>query len=155
MTRDEVSYFIDLVKENKAIHSKATNAFQNQLKEIAWTQVTDAYNARFGRVPKNKQQLKLKWDNLKKMARKRLQLIRFNNLKTGGGKPICIPVDEILDKVAELLGSTGSGFEVPFGGDGTENKENETIALQEDNGEVVTTEPPNQDSDPGPSIGMS
>lgn len=39
-------------------------------------------------------------------------------LQTGGGKPEFIPPDETLDKVASVLGSTCTGFDVPFGGDG-------------------------------------
>lgn len=39
-------------------------------------------------------------------------------VQTGGGKADYIPPNEILDKVANALGSTCTGFMVPFGGDG-------------------------------------
>lgn len=39
-------------------------------------------------------------------------------LQTGGGKDY-FPPDEVLDKVAALLGSTCQGFSVEFGGDAT------------------------------------
>lgn len=38
-------------------------------------------------------------------------------MQTGGGVPEYIPPDDVLDRVADLLGSTASGFVVPFGGD--------------------------------------
>lgn len=37
--------------------------------------------------------------------------------QTGGGPPGYFPPDEILDRVATLLGSTGEGLIVMFGGD--------------------------------------
>ncbi|CAG5016538.1 unnamed protein product [Parnassius apollo] len=37
--------------------------------------------------------------------------------QTGGGLADYIPPDDILDRVTSLLGSTVSGFTVPFGGD--------------------------------------
>ncbi|XP_028041556.1 uncharacterized protein LOC114251467 [Bombyx mandarina] len=89
-----------------------------QTQKEAWVALTAAYNAKCGSFPKQKEQLKLKWDNLKKMARKRAQKVRMNSLKTGGGKPDFIPPDELLEKVTSLLGSTCTGFDVPFGGDG-------------------------------------
>ncbi|XP_026319152.1 uncharacterized protein LOC113229682 [Hyposmocoma kahamanoa] len=118
MSKDDIACLIDVIQSRPIIISKETNASTNKHKEEAWDSVTVAFNARCGSVPRTKQQLKLKWDNLKKAARKRAQQIRLNHLKTGGGKPDFILPDETLEKVSGLLGSTCSGFEVPFGGDG-------------------------------------
>ncbi|CAH4034849.1 unnamed protein product [Pieris brassicae] len=41
----------------------------------------------------------------------------MNQIKTGGGPADFIPPDDILDRVTGMLGSTASGFTVPFGGD--------------------------------------
>ncbi|CAG4981332.1 unnamed protein product [Colias eurytheme] len=43
--------------------------------------------------------------------------MRMERIKTGGGPPGYFPPDEILDRVAALLGSTGEGLTVRFGGD--------------------------------------
>ncbi|KAL4720003.1 hypothetical protein ACJJTC_004608 [Scirpophaga incertulas] len=68
--------------------------------------------------PCTPQQLRLKWENLKKNSRKRYAKIRSNHLKVNWrGPPDYIPPDDILDRVAELLGSIVCGFAVPFGGD--------------------------------------
>ncbi|CAG9794461.1 unnamed protein product [Diatraea saccharalis] len=128
MTQDEVIYLVELIQDKPALMTKATNATTNKLKDEAWLSVTTSFNAKCLSIPRNKEQLKLKWDNLKKAARKRSQLLRMNNLKTGGGKPEGIPPDDILDKVAGLLGSTCSGFEVSFGGDRSDNN----VVLVED-----------------------
>lgn len=45
-------------------------------------------------------------------------MYNFYFIQTGGGKPDFIPPDELLEKVTSLLGSTLTGFDVPFGGDG-------------------------------------
>ncbi|XP_026738241.1 uncharacterized protein LOC113501318 [Trichoplusia ni] len=118
MSKDEIHCLVELVEANKIIVSKETNASTNRLKDEAWVSLTAAFNARNGTIPRQKEQLKSKWDNLKKAARKRAQQIRMNHLKTGGGKPDYIPPDETLSKVESLLGSTCNGFVVPFGGDG-------------------------------------
>lgn len=83
MTKDEVHCLVELVESTPIITSKGTNATTNKLKEEAWALVTAAFNARNGSIPRQMEQLKLKWDNLKKAARKRAQSIRMNNLKVG------------------------------------------------------------------------
>ncbi|XP_026490221.2 uncharacterized protein LOC113396486 [Vanessa tameamea] len=117
MTKDEVALLIDLIQSNPVLTSKETNATTNKTKEDTWTSLTTTFNTKNGYIPRSKGQLKLKWDNLKKAARKRSQQIRINNLKTDG-EPDVIPPDDILEKVSSLLGSASTGFTVPFGGDG-------------------------------------
>ncbi|CAG4986389.1 unnamed protein product [Parnassius apollo] len=51
----------------------------------------------------------LKWENLKKSARKRNALIRQNNLKTGGGK-MYIPTDTFFHTMEPIIEAT-----IPFG----------------------------------------
>ncbi|CAH2106031.1 unnamed protein product [Euphydryas editha] len=138
MTKDEVALLVDLVNSKPVLTSKETNASTNKSKEEAWVALTSKFNATSGQIPRHKEQLKLKWDNLKKAARKRAQLIRKNNLQTGGGKPDFIPPDEILEKVAGLMGSTCTGFEVPFGGDGVGiNSSQEAINVDATMGEDI------------------
>ncbi|KOB75810.1 Uncharacterized protein OBRU01_06938, partial [Operophtera brumata] len=85
--------------------------------EVAWAQITDSFNASVSSCPRRTDQLKLKWENLKKSARKRSTKIRMNHIKTGGGKPDYIPPDDALDRVASILGATCEGYSVAFGGD--------------------------------------
>ncbi|CAH1643159.1 unnamed protein product [Spodoptera littoralis] len=72
---------------------------QRRVKEESWISLTNKFNSKSSQIPRQIGQLKLKWDNLKKAARKRAAAVRMNNLKTGGGKPDYIPPDEILEKV--------------------------------------------------------
>ncbi|XP_050355954.1 uncharacterized protein LOC126777103 isoform X2 [Nymphalis io] len=117
MTKDEVALLIDLIQSNPILTSKETNATTNKTKEDTWTTLTSTFNAKNCYIPRSKVQLKLKWDNLKKAARKRSQQIRMNNLKTDG-EPDAIPPDDILEKVSSLLGSASTSIVIPFGNDG-------------------------------------
>lgn len=81
MTRDEMLCLVELVECNQIIVSKETNATTNKLKDEAWVSLAAAFNARNGSIPRQKDQLKSKWDNMKKAARKRAQQIRMNQLK--------------------------------------------------------------------------
>ncbi|KAF9424400.1 hypothetical protein HW555_000539 [Spodoptera exigua] len=85
MTREEVLYFVELIQNRPILTSRETNAASNKLKDEAWTSLVAAFNVKFGGYPKQKEQLKLKWDNLKKAARKRTQKIpkkRKSNILT-------------------------------------------------------------------------
>lgn len=82
MTKDEVNILLDLIESKPIITSKQTDASTNKSKEDAWSLLTAIFNSRSGAMPRSREQLKAKWDNLKKAARKRVQDIR-NNLKVG------------------------------------------------------------------------
>ncbi|XP_072949546.1 uncharacterized protein [Epargyreus clarus] len=115
LLKDSIVRLLDMISKHEVITSRSTNATNNKLKDEAWNSIAQEFCAVTGdfRHPK---QLRLKWENLKKSARKRSALIRQNNLKTGGGK-IFIPPDDVLDRVASILGATCTGFSVEFGGD--------------------------------------
>ncbi|CAH2266799.1 jg4403 [Pararge aegeria aegeria] len=71
MSRDEVSLLVDLVVKRPAITTKETNAATNKLKEDAWNSLAVEFN-KISDQARSKEQIKLKWDNLKKAARKRV-----------------------------------------------------------------------------------
>lgn len=81
-------------------------------------------------------------------------------MQTGGGKADFIPPDEILDKVADMLGATCTGFMVPFGGDGIADDSTMTeleVAvdeeLQDHLDDVATVQLPDNDTTPKTSGG--
>ncbi|CAH2049277.1 unnamed protein product, partial [Iphiclides podalirius] len=116
MTKDETILLVELVAANKIINNKTTNATNNKLKEQAWQTLTNEFNSSISSFPRTSSQLRFKWDNLKKAARKRCANIKSNHNKTGGGKDY-FPPDEVLDKVTSILANTCQGFSVEFGGD--------------------------------------
>ncbi|XP_045503786.1 uncharacterized protein LOC123703514 [Colias croceus] len=117
LTKEESKFLLDLIEGSKIITTKTTNATNNKIKNEEWVRLTERFNAQATNCPRTPQQLRLKWENLKKNSRKRSTKIRMNQIKTGGGPADYIPPDDILDRVSGLLGSTASGFTVPFGGD--------------------------------------
>ncbi|XP_047540504.1 uncharacterized protein LOC125073647, partial [Vanessa atalanta] len=143
MTRDQTMILVQLVAASKIINCKATNATNNKLKEQAWQDLTNQYNSSVTSFPRTPSQLRLKWENLKKSARKRCATMKSSCNKTGGGKDY-FPPDEVLDKVASLLGNTCQGFSVEFGGDAT-NTNNLNLSLVEEDVDVVL--PLNNDGD--------
>lgn len=72
---------VDLVEAHPVLFSKATNASNNQLKEATWLKITNTFNSMVASNPRKPEQLRLKWENLKKAARKRSTKIRMNNIK--------------------------------------------------------------------------
>lgn len=68
--------FLNLIEANKIITSKLTNARCNSLKEEAWKIVTLKFNNSISSYPRTTEQLKLKWDNLKKSVRKRIHNLK-------------------------------------------------------------------------------
>ncbi|XP_045540155.1 uncharacterized protein LOC123722427 [Papilio machaon] len=119
MTRDETKLLVQLVAANTVIMSKATNAVTNKIKDEAWQSLASEFNSAISSFPRTTNQLRLKWENLKKSARKRCASMRSSLNKTGGGKDY-FPPDEVLDQVMTLLGNTCTGFTVEFGGDAVE-----------------------------------
>ncbi|CAH2096148.1 unnamed protein product [Euphydryas editha] len=117
LSKEETKGLLSLIEESKIINSKKTNATNNKMKMEEWTRIASVFNANIGTCRRTPQQLRLKWENLKKNSRKRSILIRMERIKTGGGPPGYFPPDDILDRVAALLGSTGEGLTVRFGGD--------------------------------------
>lgn len=76
MTKDETLMLVQLVATNKYINNKATNATNNKLKEQAWQTLTNEFNSSVTSFTRTPSQLRLKWENLKKSARKRCANMR-------------------------------------------------------------------------------
>ncbi|XP_022116410.1 uncharacterized protein LOC110994198 [Pieris rapae] len=108
LSRNETKGLLSLIEESKIVNNKKTNATSNKLKLQEWERITKTFNASMATCPRTPQQLRLKWENLKKNSRKRTQL-RMEQMKTGEGPPDYFASDEILDRVAALLGCTSEG----------------------------------------------
>lgn len=78
--KDDILLLLDFISKHPIITTKATNATNNRLKEDAWKSIAQEFSAMAGEI-RRPEQLRLKWENLKKAARKRSAMIRHNNLK--------------------------------------------------------------------------
>ncbi|KOB73774.1 Uncharacterized protein OBRU01_06074 [Operophtera brumata] len=83
LTPDETRGLLELIRLHPVITSKGNNATNNRQKILVWDQITDAFNATCGAFPRTSKQLRLKWENLKKNARRRSSDIRSNRGKRG------------------------------------------------------------------------
>ncbi|XP_030032179.1 uncharacterized protein LOC115448759 isoform X2 [Manduca sexta] len=161
LNREEVMGLLELVAATPVVYSKGTNAASNRMKEAAWIQITEKFNSLISTNPRKPEQLRLKWENLKKGARKRSHRIAMNyKLQTRGGRPEFIPPDEVLDKVSDILGESIDGSVVQFVGEGVENmgEPMEEIGYQEEPvvGMPFTQESSdNSESQPQPSASNS
>ncbi|XP_046972123.1 uncharacterized protein LOC124538909 isoform X2 [Vanessa cardui] len=120
MSKDETMILVKLVAANEIINSKSTNATNNKLKEQTWQTLASEFNSSVTSLPRTPSQLRLKWENLKKSARKRCANMKSTLNETGGDKN-SFPPDEVLDKVSSILGNTCQRLSVEFGGDATDN----------------------------------
>ncbi|XP_072939529.1 uncharacterized protein [Epargyreus clarus] len=100
LSKQEIKTLLKLIEANKVITTRGTNAHLNKLKNAAWKKLTRTFNTTIAITPRTPQQLRLKWENLKKNARRRSARIMMNGLQI---TPEYIPPDDILDRVSKLL----------------------------------------------------
>ncbi|XP_045782777.1 uncharacterized protein LOC123879212 isoform X1 [Maniola jurtina] len=107
LSKIETKCLLRLIESSNIIARKSTDAATNQMKLEEWKKIAEDFNTKtvWRRSP---QQLRLKWENLKKCSRKRSLRIKMNHQM--GPDEEYIPPDDILDRVAKLL-------DRPFGGD--------------------------------------
>ncbi|CAH3960763.1 uncharacterized protein LOC123714489 [Pieris brassicae] len=118
-SKDETLCLLSLIEGSKIIN-KGAKATSNKLINEEWQRITIALNALMGTCRRSPQQLRLKWENLKINSRKRTTELRMERIKMGGESPDCLASDEILDRVAALLGCTGQGLTANIDGDVTQ-----------------------------------
>ncbi|CAG5022528.1 unnamed protein product [Parnassius apollo] len=80
LSKDESKALLELTEMSKIIISKATNASSNKMKDKEWVRIAEQFNATATSCRRTPQQLRLKWKNLKKNARKRCTKIRMNSI---------------------------------------------------------------------------
>ncbi|VVC90045.1 unnamed protein product [Leptidea sinapis] len=133
LSKDDVICLLDLIDKHEVITSKKTDATNNRMKEEAWKSLAYEFSEIAGEI-RRPEQLRLKWENLKKAARKRNAMIRQNKFKTRGGK-MYIPPDEALDRVASMLDDTCVIVDVK-----TEctSRDDDTVEVESENDAIKT-----------------
>lgn len=116
LTKEETKTLVELIENSDTINIKSTNATNNKLKNKEWIHLTRRFNAT-STCAKTPHQLRLKWENLKKSARKRNSQIKMNYIHADNGLAEYIPPNDVLDRVSNILGSAYNGPSVPFEGD--------------------------------------
>ncbi|XP_050675916.1 uncharacterized protein LOC126972856 isoform X2 [Leptidea sinapis] len=115
MTNRQVSLLLSLIQSFPILLSKDVTAVTNNLKDQAWDSVTQIFNEKKMGTPKQKEQLKMKWDNLKKAAKKKaLQISMASSKPNKTSDESNVPSNNILDVVMNLLGLNSDEFDDPL-----------------------------------------
>lgn len=81
LSKEETKALLEMIENSKIITSKTTDATNNKLKTEEWVRLAERFNATATMCRRTPQQLRLKWENLKKNSRKRSTKIRMNQMK--------------------------------------------------------------------------
>lgn len=111
----------------------------NNLKENCWKKITEQFNAKF-LTEKNWEQLRDKWLNQKKMAKKLARDERVETMKTGGGQKVIESANPIDERVHGMIQESINPLKNPYDSDKIAdlsvkdaNNESSLMEIQEEN----------------------
>ncbi|XP_062570043.1 myb/SANT-like DNA-binding domain-containing protein 4 [Saccostrea cucullata] len=100
----EVDVLINKVNEKSdVLFSKFSDTISNKKKKLAWTEVQNSVNAS-SLVPRTVDEIKKKWDDVKRVTKKRAVEVRKDRTVTGGGQNEADPLTPIEEMVVSLIG---------------------------------------------------
>jgi len=100
----EIEILVSMVKEkNDVLFGKFSDVVSNGKKKEAWGNVVNAVNAVSFTV-RTMEELKKKWDDMKRGTKKRASAVKNDQMKTGGGRPDIPPLTSIEEDVVSILG---------------------------------------------------
>lgn len=124
----EEKILVSLVKKYKHIvENKKTDAITNKEKTKAWENIAKQYTSLTGDF-KECSCLRTKFNNMKKVSKKKFAEERKFIKGTGGGPKIEVNITDTENEIREILGDTLTGFQSEFDNDRELeiiNKENE------------------------------
>ncbi|XP_062602936.1 t-SNARE domain-containing protein 1-like [Saccostrea cucullata] len=100
----EIDILVQGVKErSEIINSKFSDVVNNAKKKQSWIEIMEAVNAvSFSR--RTIDELKKKWDDLKRGTKKRASAVQRERTKTGGGKLKIVPLSSMEKEVVSVMG---------------------------------------------------
>lgn len=100
----EISILIDLILKYKTIvENKKTDSVMWKEKEVAWTKITEEFNALSITCPRSTKCLKTKFECMKKEVRKKKALQQQELYKTGGGITTSIVLTPPEEKILSII----------------------------------------------------
>jgi Myb/SANT-like DNA-binding domain len=109
--KSEISLLVDLVlKFQEVLECKKTDAVTSKEKDEVWGVLAIEFNANSGTVPRSASNLKTKFENLKKVLRRKLAYEKCEVLKTGGGGFTPLVLDPVLEKLKGILSVSEDGL---------------------------------------------
>ncbi|VDI10067.1 Hypothetical predicted protein [Mytilus galloprovincialis] len=103
-TEKKIYAIVDNVKENSVmLFSKFSDAVSNTRKKEAWKKVQNAVNA-VSFTSRTIEEIKKKWDDIKRGTKKKATSITNEWKKTGGGVPSFIALSKMEEDVVAVVG---------------------------------------------------
>ncbi|XP_063899076.1 myb/SANT-like DNA-binding domain-containing protein 3 [Helicoverpa armigera] len=118
-TKEEISRLQILVDKYKnVLMCKKTDGSSTKQKDHAWHCIAKEFNA-VGQVPRNMKQLKYKFENMKRSAKKVASRERQEMRRTGGGNPPSLPPDseDATDWLRSIMSGSIDGNEAIYDDD--------------------------------------
>jgi Myb/SANT-like DNA-binding domain len=101
----EHTLLVKLVDKYKNIvENKKTDAVSNDKKTSGWVKLTEEFNVLSGTYPRTLNNLKSKFDNIKRSTKKIITAERNERFKTGGGVPYIPTPNPEVEKIREIMG---------------------------------------------------
>ena len=100
----EVDILIEKVNDNaEQLFARFSDQVTNKKKKMAWVEVQNSVNAS-SFVPRTLDEIKKKWDDVKRITKKRANDVRKDMKKTGGGESSRDPLTQTEELVISLIG---------------------------------------------------
>ncbi|XP_049697642.2 uncharacterized protein LOC126054847 [Helicoverpa armigera] len=117
-TKEEISRLQILVDKYKMYLCVKTDGSSTKQKDHAWHCIAKEFNA-VGQVPRNMKQLKYKFENMKRSAKKVASRERQEMRRTGGGNPPSLPPDseDATDWLRSIMSGSIDGNEAIYDDD--------------------------------------
>ena len=103
-TGKEVKVMVRKIQENSVtLFSRFSDTITLKKKKIAWMDVHRTVNAT-SMVSRSVEEIKKKWDDIKRITKKRAIDVKNDVNKTGGGERLVEPLTETEEMVVSLIG---------------------------------------------------
>lgn len=102
-SHSEIRELVNIIMKFKhIIENKATDTCNIKQKQLAWTQVTNNFNAASLNT-RNTKTLKMKYDGLKKQLKKKVAEQKRQLYGTGGGPMVGIKLEDYEEKLYSIM----------------------------------------------------
>lgn len=114
----ERDILVSLVQKYQTVlENKQSDASTWKMKEAAWKNIENDFNARSGGIFRSLKTLKVKYEGLKRTVRKKAAAIRSELYRTGGGKNTAPLLDNVEEQIKTMITLSTDGMESIYDSD--------------------------------------
>lgn len=124
----ERDILVSLIQKHKSVlENKQSDASTWKMKEAAWEDIQKEFNALSGGTFRTTKTLKVKYEGLKRLVRKKSAAIRSELYRTGGGRNTAPPLDNVEEQIKSLISLSTDGMQSIYDSD---------VIIQENQGKL-------------------